>query len=283
MFEDIFKKKDENINNSISDIIKNSYELFVNNNDEKNNEDNNEVSVNNFFSKMSLFIANQSVGKFSEQKINLLLRYLLKINYINNKLTKYIKFVNKKYKERKKEINDLISFLEKKNLNLAEKIKRLESNMKEYEENKMFFDRNNNEELSHEVEIEYEDGIDKNAEINYEDDIVDDNDYDNDNNVNILKEKPKEKPKEKKIIIKKEIKPINKQQPIFKKVENKVVKKEDKKVKQIILKDNDESEDKYLKEFIGNKVENLKKKEVKKKKTPKKKMLMIKTMKNIVK
>ena len=41
------------------------------------------------------------------------------------------------------------------------------------------------------------------------------------------------------IIIKKEIKPINKQQPIFKKVENKVVKKEDKKVKQIILKDND--------------------------------------------
>ena len=274
MFEDIFKKKDENINNSISDIIKNSYELFVNNNDEKNNEDNNEVSVNNFFSKMSLFIANQSVGKFPEQKINLLLRYLLKINYINNKLTKYIKFVNKKYKERKKEINDLISFLEKKNLNLAEKIKRLESNMKEYEENKMFFDRNNNEELSHEVEIEYEDGIDKNAEINYEDDIVDDNDYDNDNNVNILKEKekekPKEKPKEKKIIIKKEIKPINKQQPIFKKVENKVVKKEDKKVKQIILKDNDESEDKYLKEFIGNKVENLKKKEVKKNEIKKK-------------
>ena len=56
----------------------------------------------NFFGKISLFIWNQNTSKFTESKINLLLRYLLKINYINTKLTKYLKFVNKKYKEKKK-------------------------------------------------------------------------------------------------------------------------------------------------------------------------------------
>ena len=180
MFEDIFKKKDDNINNSISDIIKNSYDLFINTKEENNNNDDNnaELTVNNFFSKISLYISNQSSGKCSEAKINLLLRYLLKINHISTKLTEYIKFVNKKYKERKKELNDLISFLEKKNINLAEKNKRLENDIKNLEENKIFFDKNDNEELDHEVVIEYEDGLDKNAEINYEDDILDDNAYD---------------------------------------------------------------------------------------------------------
>ena len=62
MFEDIFKKKDDNINESISDIINNSYELFINNDNNNNNtldndESNNDISVTNFFSKMSLFIA----------------------------------------------------------------------------------------------------------------------------------------------------------------------------------------------------------------------------------
>ena len=40
--------------------------------------------------------------------------------------TNFLEILNKKYKERKKEINDLISFLEKKNLSLLEKIKQLE-------------------------------------------------------------------------------------------------------------------------------------------------------------
>ena len=171
MFEDIFKKKDENIYTSIANIVNNSYELFIKNNNEEENED---LTVTNFFSKISLFIANQSIGKFPEIKINLLLRYLLKINYISNKLSKYIKFVNKKYKERKKELNDMISFLEKKNINLTEKKNRLENNMKDYDD-KIF---NDNDELSHEVVIEYEDGLDKNAEINYEDDSMNNNEYD---------------------------------------------------------------------------------------------------------
>ena len=249
MFEDIFKKKDENINESISDIINNSYELFINNDNNNNTLDNdvnnNEISVTNFFSKMSLFIANQSLGKFSEIKINLLLRYLLKINYINTKLTRDIKFVNKKYKEQKKELNDLISSLEKKNINLQEKNNRLENNIKEYDDNKLFFDKNDNEELSHEVVIEYEDGIDKNAEINYEDDVIDDNTIEKENEM-----------------MNKGLNPYNtnnsnnknnnnivKSNPVYKIIGN----QNNKQTKRIILKDNDESEDKYLNGFIKNK------------------------------
>ena len=249
MFEDIFKKKDENINESISDIINNSYELFINNDNNNNTLDNdvnnNEISVTNFFSKISLFIANQSLGKFSEIKINLLLRYLLKINYINTKLTRDIKFVNKKYKEQKKELNDLISSLEKKNINLQEKNNRLENNIKEYDDNKLFFDKNDNEELSHEVVIEYEDGIDKNAEINYEDDVIDDNTIEKENEM-----------------MNKGLNPYNtnnsnnknnnnivKSNPVYKIIGN----QNNKQTKRIILKDNDESEDKYLNEFIKNK------------------------------
>ena len=252
MFEDIFKKKDENINESISDIINNSYELFINNDNNNNTLDNdvnnNEISVTNFFSKMSLFIVNQSQGKFSEIKINLLLRYLLKINYINTKLTRDIKFVNKKYKEQKKELNDLISSLEKKNINLQEKNNRLENNIKEYDDNKLFFDKNDNEELSHEVVIEYEDGIDKNAEINYEDDVIDDNTIEKENEMmnkglnpyNTNNSNNNNKKNNNNIV---------KSNPVYKIIGN----QNNKQTKRILLKDNDESEDKYLNEFIENK------------------------------
>lgn len=96
-----FLKKDDKINSSITSIINNSYELFINGT-ENDNETNSDLVVNNFFGKLSLFISNHSLGKYSEAKINLFLRYLIKINAINVKLTKYIKFVNKKYKEKKK-------------------------------------------------------------------------------------------------------------------------------------------------------------------------------------
>ena len=237
MFEDIFKKKDENINKSITNIIKNSYELFINNNEENNDENNNEISVMNFFGKISLFIWNQNTSKFTESKINLLLRYLLKINYINTKLTKYLKFVNKKYKEKKRQILDLIDSLEKKNLSLKEKIARLENKLKEYEEKKILYDDNEEEgeeedELSHEVVIEYEDGIDKNAEINYEDEDIDDNDIEKENEM------------------------INKGENPYNRKQSNIIKNNkknnNKNNNQIIVKDNDEIEDKYLHEFLEN-------------------------------
>ena len=215
MFEDIFQKKDEKLNSLIGNIINNSFEIFINNNNEekmKNEKDSNEI-INNFFGKISLFISNHSLGKFPENKINLFLRYLLKINIINAKLTKYIKFVSKKYKEKKKEINDMINFLEKKNISLTEKNNRLENNVKKYEEKLEYLknddfdplvvedgilgpisarkfsstqqrkmnnktqnnnkDGDNDEQMNNKVVIEYEDGIDQNAEINYEDDGFD--------------------------------------------------------------------------------------------------------------
>ena len=98
--------------------------------------------VDNFFAKISLFIFNHSLGKYSESKINLILKYLMKINSINVKLTKYIKFVNKKYKEEKTNLNGMINFLEKKNINLVHKKHRLENKIKEYDERIEFLGNN---------------------------------------------------------------------------------------------------------------------------------------------
>ena len=143
MYEEIFKIKDDKINSSIQNIINNSYELYINKNTEENENKNNEAVVDNFFTKISLFIFNHSLGKYSESKINLILKYLMKINSINVKLTKYIKFVNKKYKEEKNSLNDMINFLEKKNINLVDKKHRLENKIKEYDERIEFLGNNN--------------------------------------------------------------------------------------------------------------------------------------------
>ena len=264
LFEDLFKKIDDKINSSISDKIKDSYKLFLNNNIEENdNENNNDIIVTNFFGKVSIYISNYSLGKYSESKINLLLRYLLKINAINVKLTKYIKFVNKKYKEKKKELNDMINFLEKKNLTLSEKKNKLEENMKEqrFENIDDILDNVNNEtqknyrnknisRLGHDVVIEYEDGIDQNVEINYEeDDLANEYDYEKENEM-----------------INQGLNPYNYEKNQFNKYnikKNSVINKQrilKNNRRQIIVNDNDEA-DKYLKEFLQKKdVNNIPKK-----------------------
>ena len=93
MFEDIFKNrwKLNSLISTIINIINNSYELFVNYISEENNGENN-----------------------NELVITYDIYCLLKINYLNVKLTQYIKLVNKKYKEKKKELNDMINFPQKK-------------------------------------------------------------------------------------------------------------------------------------------------------------------------
>ena len=270
MFEDIFKKRDDKINSLIAKNIKYAYELFVNNiNQENYNEKNNDVIIGNFFGKVSLFISNHSLGRLNENKVNLFLRYLLKINAINVKLTKYIKFVTKKYKEKKKDLNDMINFLEKKNLNLNDKNKRLESNMKEYDDKLEFYGKNdmfefdkldnsddiireekifknrrklvkrnklknkdNEEHLSHDVVIEYEDGIDQNVEINYEDDLANEYDYEKENEM-----------------IKQGINPYNNDANKFNKKNSNNNQNNNKNIKQIIV--NDEN-DKGANEFIQN-------------------------------
>ena len=98
--------------------------------------------LNNFFTKIGLFISNNSLGKYPEGNINILLRYLLLINSINKKLNKNIKFVNKKYKENKKERIDIINYLEKNNKELNIKRNKLENDIKKYEETLEIYEKN---------------------------------------------------------------------------------------------------------------------------------------------
>ena len=102
-------KKD--INNSLKNIIKNSYEIFVKNSTITNFD----FLLNNFISKISLYISNQSYGKYSEKDINILLSYLMNIDITSDKIEKMGKFVNKQYKETKMELKDEIKNLENKN------------------------------------------------------------------------------------------------------------------------------------------------------------------------
>ena len=140
MIHDIFKDHDSGINNEIEKIINNSYRLIYDNKLENNDD----LAINDFFTKLSLYISNQSLGKFQDSKINLLLRYLLKINTITKKLGNYIKFVNKKYKEKKKELNNSYNDLEKKNDNLKERKNNLEKYLRNYEEKESYKFSNSN-------------------------------------------------------------------------------------------------------------------------------------------
>ena len=130
LVNDIFKSKNSDINNSITNIINEQYRLLNENDIDKMND----LFLNNFFANISLYISNQSLGKIQEDEINLLLRYLLKINSISKKLDKYLKFVNKKYKEQKKQLNNSLNDLEKKNKNLNQKKNELEQKIKKFEE-----------------------------------------------------------------------------------------------------------------------------------------------------
>ena len=130
LVNDIFKSKNSDINNSITNIINEQYRLLNENDIDKMND----LFLNNFFANISLYISNQSLGKIQEDEINLLLRYLLKINSINKKLDKYLKFVNKKYKEQKKQLNNSLNDLEKKIKNLNQKKNELEQKIKKVEE-----------------------------------------------------------------------------------------------------------------------------------------------------
>ena len=130
LVNDIFKSKNSDINNSIINIINEQYRLLNENDIDKMND----LFLNNFFANISLYISNQSLGKIQEDEINLLLRYLLKINSISKKLDKYLKFVNKKYKEQKKQLNNSLNDLEKKNKNLNQKKNELEQKIKKVEE-----------------------------------------------------------------------------------------------------------------------------------------------------
>ena len=103
---------------NVYDIIKKSYEII--NKEISTSQFINSYSViSNFFLRISIFLSNQSLGKYSETNINLLLRYLLKLNNINKKYDELIEFTTDKYKKEKKIIKKKMEQL----LNLIDKNK----------------------------------------------------------------------------------------------------------------------------------------------------------------
>ena len=123
--EDIFQKNEEEFINKIKEKINLAYKVFYT---EINSSSSFSLEsiIPNFFSRIGVYISNYSLGNYSESNINKFLRYLLKINSISIEIFQVIKFLNKKYKEKKIEIKEQINNLNKKNENLNEKRKNLE-------------------------------------------------------------------------------------------------------------------------------------------------------------
>lgn len=124
--EDILQKKEIETRNKLMQKINIGFQRFLSET-KSSSIINPKIIISNFFSKISIFISNQSKGKFNEPLINSFLRELLKINTINVKISEILKFLNKNYKDKKKEIKEKISNLINKNESLKTKKKTYES------------------------------------------------------------------------------------------------------------------------------------------------------------
>ena len=118
LLEEIFDKPTKELKLELKDIINKSYTIFNNEINISNFIDTYSV-VSNFFLRISIFLSNQSFGKYSETTINLFLRCLLKINAINVKNEELINYMNGKYKNEKNKLKEEISklILDNDNLN----------------------------------------------------------------------------------------------------------------------------------------------------------------------
>ena len=118
LLEDIFENPKKQLKFQLKEIVNKSFSMFNNEISLSNFIDTYSV-VSNFFLRISIFLSNQSFGKYSETMINLLLRCLVKINSINVKNEELISYMNGQYKNEKnklkEEINKLV--LDNENLN----------------------------------------------------------------------------------------------------------------------------------------------------------------------
>ena len=130
--EDILQKKcDMELSNKIKSKIKIAYNIFFSE-ISSNSPVDYELVISHFFSRVGLYISNNSLGKYSETIINKFLRYLVKINSINVEISQILKFLNKKYKEKKIEMKNKIKDLKKNNEDLIEKKKIDDKNIEKY-------------------------------------------------------------------------------------------------------------------------------------------------------
>ena len=146
--EDIFDNPNHQMKSSLKEIINKSYSKF---NDEISSSpfiDTYSI-VSNFFLRISLFLSNESHGKYSETIFNLFLRCLLKMNSINVKNDELINYMNTKYKEEKGKLKQEINLLLKKDkilnnnkLYIENQIEKIISELK-FEKNNRNFDIEN--------------------------------------------------------------------------------------------------------------------------------------------
>ena len=131
--EEILNKKDnEDLSNKIKSKINIAYNIFFSE-ISSNSMVNLESVVSHFFSRIALYISNNSLGNYSELNVNKFLRYLLKINSINIEVSNILKFLNKKYKEQKSEMRKKLIILNKRNEDLKERKINYEKKSEEYE------------------------------------------------------------------------------------------------------------------------------------------------------
>ena len=118
--ENIAYKKDLDVRNRLQQKMNVGYQRFLS---EINSPVPMEESkiVTNYFSKISNFISSQNRGLYPEHLINSFLRTLLKINRINLSISEILKFLNKKYKDKKVELKEKRNNLVNKNENLKNK------------------------------------------------------------------------------------------------------------------------------------------------------------------
>ena len=131
--EEILNKKDvTELINKIKSKINIAYNIFFSEISSNSNFDENSV-ISQFFSRIGLYISNQSFGGYSESDMGKFLRYLLKINNINIQIFQIMKFLNKIYKEQKIEKMNQINILNKKNEVLKERKDILDKKCEKYE------------------------------------------------------------------------------------------------------------------------------------------------------
>ena len=132
LIEEIFENPNQQLKLQLKEIINKSYSLFNNAISSSPFLDTYSI-VSNFFLRISLFLSNQSNGKYSETIINLFLRCLLKMNSINEKNEKLINYMNTNYKEEKGKIRQEIGVYISKNEILNKSKIVLENQIKEIE------------------------------------------------------------------------------------------------------------------------------------------------------
>lgn len=136
--EEILQKKDLELRNKLKEKVQLAYQIFSTEIESASIIDTN-IIISNFFTRISLFISNQSLGNYSEAFIDSFLKHILKINCINVKISEIIKFLNKIYKENKSELKERINNLLKRNENLKNKKVSYETKKNELKE---FIDEN---------------------------------------------------------------------------------------------------------------------------------------------